>query len=78
MHSGKGTTGYVVRRSGWGHHDRGHHHAVRVNGATWRVAVVEVHGAALCGAEQVGRVTGVGAMMSVKVVDVRVVVQAVG
>lgn len=78
MHSGEGAAGDVVRRSNWGHHDRGHHHAVRVDGAARRVAVVEVHGAALCGAEQVGRVAGVRAMVSVEVMDVGVVVQAIG
>ncbi|KAF3850082.1 hypothetical protein F7725_019801 [Dissostichus mawsoni] len=60
------------------HHDAGHHHAVRVDGAARRVAVVEVHGAALCGAEQVGRVAGVRAMVRVEVMDVGVIVQAIG
>lgn len=78
MHSGEGAAGNVVRCSSWGHHDRGHHHAVRVDGAARRIAVVEVHGAALCRAEQVGRVAGIRAMVSVEVVDVGVVVQAMG
>lgn len=54
MHSGKGAAGDVLRHGDWRHRDRGHHHAVRVDGAAWRVAVVEIHGAALGGAEQVG------------------------
>lgn len=78
MHSGEGAAGDVVRRSSWGNHDRGHHHAVRVDGAARRVAVVEVHWAALCGAEQVGRVAGVRAMVSVEVMDMGVIVQAIG
>lgn len=78
MHSGEGAAGDVVRWSRWGHHDRGHHHAVRVDGAARRVAVVEVHGATLCGAEQVGRVAGFRAMVSVEVMDVGVIVQAIG
>lgn len=77
MHSGEGAAGDVVRRSSWGHYDRGHHHAVRVDGAARRVAVVELHWAALCGAEQVRRVAGVRAMVSVEVMDVRVIVQAI-
>lgn len=53
MHPGEGAAGDVVGRCGRGHHDGRHHHAVRVDGATGRVAVVQVHGAALGGAEQV-------------------------
>lgn len=78
MHSGEGAAGDVVRRSSRGHHDRGHHHAVRVDGAARRVAVVEVHGAALCWAEQVGGVAGFRAMVGVGVMDVWVIVQAMG
>lgn len=40
--------------------------------------MVEVHRAALCGAEQVGWVAGVSAMVSVDVMDVGIIVQAVG
>lgn len=78
MHSGERAAGDVVRRSSRGYHDRGHHHAVRVDGAARRVTVVEVHLAALCGAEQVGGVAGFRAMVSVEVMDVGVVVQAIG
>lgn len=78
MHSWEGAAGDVVRCGNRGHHDRGHHHAVRVDRAAWRVAMVEVHGAALCGAEQVGRMAGVRAMVSVEIMSVGVIVRAIG
>lgn len=78
MHSGECAAGDVIRCSSRGHYDRGHHHAVRVDGAARRVTVVEVHWAALCGAEQVGRVAGFRTMVNVDVMNMGVIVQAIG
>lgn len=49
-----------------GRHGDGHHHALRMDGAAGRAAVVTVEGAALSGAEEVGRGPGV-AMVDVVV-----------
>lgn len=63
VHAGEGATGDGVV---CGRHGHGHHHALRVDGAAWRAAVVAVQGAALRGAEEVGWGSGV-AMVDVVV-----------
>lgn len=63
MHAGESATGDGVVR---GRHGHGHHHALGMDGAAWRAAVVTVQGAALRGAEEVGRGPGV-AMVDVVV-----------
>lgn len=74
MHAGESATGDGVVG---GRHGHGHHHALRVDGAAWRAAVVTVEGAALGGAEEVGGGPGV-AMVDVVVQGVVAVGKAAG
>lgn len=74
MHAGESAT-----RDGvvGGRHRHRDHHALRVDGATWGAAVVTLQGAALGGAEEVGRGPGV-AMVDVMVQGMVAVGEAAG
>lgn len=74
VHAGESATGDGVVG---GRHGHRHHHALRVDGAARRAAVVALQGAALGGAEEVGRGPGV-AMVQVVVQGVVAVGQAAG